>query len=292
MRLLLLGTGCPAASSRRFGPAQLVEHGGTRLLVDCGSGVTQRLAEAGERSATLDALLVTHLHSDHVVDLWQLLVSGWHQGRKRPLRVIAPAGFAKHVAALEAAWAGERALRLSFEQRPNPDGFAFAVEEIAGGDRRRIGALEVEAVAVDHRPVEPALGFVLRAGGRTLALSGDTRPCPALAAAARDCDLLVHEVFHHPAMPPIPGVRDPATIAAVAGYHTLSTEVGRVAAEARAHSLVLTHIVPVESDPAALIAAAQADFAGPVIVGEDLLAVDLDTGHASWRGLAFAPGAS
>ena len=288
MRLTLLGTGCPAVSTRRYGAAQLAEYGETKLLIDCGSGVTQRLAEAGVRVAAIDALLVTHFHSDHVVDLWQVLVSGWHQGRKQPLRVIAPPGFARHVAALEKAWEPERAQRLAFERRPNPDGFAFAAEEIAAGSRIVIGGIEVEAVPVDHRPVEPAHGYVLRAGGLVTALSGDTRPCAALVEAARGCDLLVHEVFAHEAMPPVPGVRDAATIAAVASYHTLSSDVGEVAGAAGARLLALTHIVPPDADPHLLLADARRHYAGPILVGEDLLAIDVARATASWRGLAVA----
>lgn len=290
MRLTLLGTGCPSVSTRRYGAAQLAERGDTRLLIDCGSGVTQRLAEAGVKVAAIDALLITHLHSDHVVDLWQVLVSGWHQGRQRPLRLVVPPGFGRHVAAVEAAWAPERAQRLAFERRPNPDGFAFAIEEIAPGARLAIGDIEVEAVAVDHRPVEPALGFVLRAGGLVAALSGDTRPCPALIEAARGCDLLVHEVFVHAAMPPVPGLRDPATISAVASYHTPSTDVGEVARAAGAGMLALTHIVPPDVDPALLLADARRQYAGPILVGEDLLAIDVARRTASWRGLAVGLG--
>jgi ribonuclease Z len=206
--------------------------------------------------------------------------------------VLAPPGFARFVRALEAAWAEERALRLAFERRPNPDGFAFALDTIAAGETRRIGALEVTAVAVDHRPVEPALGFVLRADGRTLALSGDTRPAPALIAAAAGCDLLVHEVFVHDALVPVPGVRDAATIAAAASYHTLASEVGKVAQACAARGLVLTHLVPPEVDPRALLAQVRRDYAGPVVVGEDLLELDLADGTIQWRGLTLAAGGS
>jgi ribonuclease Z len=287
MRVTLLGTGCPSVSTRRYGAATLVEADGTRLLVDCGSGSTQRLVEAGGNGAALDALLVTHLHSDHLVDLWQLVVSGWHQGRSAPLRVIAPPGLRRFTDALEAAWAAERAQRLAFERRPNPGGFGLRVEEIAAGERRRIGALEIEAVAVDHRPVEPAFGYIVRSGALCLALSGDTRACPALAEAAMGCDALVHEVFAHTALRPLPGRRDPATISAVASYHTLASEVGAIAAAARAGCLVLTHIVPPDVDTAALAAEAGRDFAGPILVGEDLLGLDLASRVASWRGLSW-----
>lgn len=75
MEITLLGTGCPVASPRRYGPANLIRGGGVSLLVDCGSGVTQRLVEAGASGAEIDAVLLTHLHSDHIVDLFQLVIS-------------------------------------------------------------------------------------------------------------------------------------------------------------------------------------------------------------------------
>jgi ribonuclease Z len=290
VRFTLLGTGCPVVSPRRYGPAQLVEAGGVRLLIDCGSGVTQRLIEAGTKGSELDALLVTHLHTDHVVDLWQLVVSGWHQGRSRPLRVIAPLGFKHFTDRLILAWAEERAQRLAFERRPNADGFALDVEEIRPGERRRFAGIEVEAVAVDHRPVEPALGFVFSDGRHRLVLSGDTRPCPALVEAARDCDVLVHEVFVHDALRPSAGIRSAETIAAVASYHTRSGEVGRIATEARARSLVLTHLVPPDADPLALLQEVRQDYAGPTLVGEDLMRLDLERGTLEWRGAALGLG--
>ena len=78
MELTLLGTGCPSVDSKRFGSANLISTKKTKILVDCGSGVTQRLHQAKVSSADIDALFLTHLHSDHVVDLYQLIMSSWH----------------------------------------------------------------------------------------------------------------------------------------------------------------------------------------------------------------------
>ena len=282
MNITLLGTGCPVVHLERHGPAQLVRHGGTSVLIDCGSGVTQRLLAAGSSGREIDALLLTHLHSDHIVDLFQLVISSWHQGRDRPQRVYGPPGTRAYVEGLMALWKPELDQRIAHEARPSTAALELEVTEIAGGARLEIGALAVEAVPVDHAPVRHAFGFVFRdaagagtGGGPRIVLSGDTRRCPALIEAARGAELLVHEVFVHREMPVVPGVRSAESVANVAGYHTLSGEVGKIAAEAGVGCLMLTHIVPPSCDRAALLAEVTADFSGPVIVGEDLMSFDV-----------------
>ena len=74
MQLTLLGTGCPSVDYKRFGPANLISTNNTKILIDCGSGVTQRLQQIKHSSASIDALFLTHLHSDHVIDFYQLII--------------------------------------------------------------------------------------------------------------------------------------------------------------------------------------------------------------------------
>ncbi|HET8726901.1 MAG TPA: MBL fold metallo-hydrolase [Alphaproteobacteria bacterium] len=277
MRITLLGTGCPSVHTGRYGPAALVRHGDAALLVDCGSGVTQRLVGAGSSGRALDAVLLTHLHSDHLVDLYQLIVSSWHQGRDRPQRIFGPPGTRAYVDGLMALWRAELDLRIAHERRPSTAALDLDVTEIGPGDGCVLAGIEVQVVEVDHRPVRHAYGFVFSAGGRRIAVSGDTRYCPALIEAAKGADVLVHEVFIHREMPVVPGVRTAETIEAVAGYHTLSTEVGRVAAEAQVGCLALTHFVPPSFDRAALLAEVRQGYDGPVVIGEDLMSIDADT---------------
>ena len=275
MEIVFLGTGCPVVSTERYGPAQLVLGNDAKVLVDCGSGVTQRLVAAGTPGRALDALLLTHLHSDHLVDLYQLIVSSWHQGRERPLPVYGPPGTRRYVEGLMALWEPELSLRVAHEKRPSTEALKVEVTEIAAGEVLRFAGLGVRVVAVDHRPVRHAFGFVFEEGGQKLVLSGDTRRCEALIEAASGADLLVHEVFIHREMPVVPGVRSAETVANVAGYHTLSSEVGKIAAEAGVKALALTHFVPPAADRAALLAEVAADFAGPLVLAEDLLRIDL-----------------
>jgi len=275
MQITLLGTGCPVVHTERFGPAQVVRHGQNAILVDCGVGVTQRLVAAGLTGRDLDAVFLTHLHSDHIVDLFQLILSSWHQGRDRPQRIFGPKGTRTYIDGLMDLWRPELEQRIAHERRPTTQALEVEVTELRAGQTISVGGMTVDVVEVDHRPVKVAFGFVVRAEGRTLVLSGDTRRCESLIAAAREADLLVHEVFVHGEMPVIEGVRSAETVANVASYHTLSSEVGKIASEAGVGCLLLTHFVPPACDRDALLAEVRQDFSRPVIVGEDLLTVDL-----------------
>lgn len=288
MRLTLLGTGCPSVDPRRMGPASLVRAGATALLVDCGSGVAQRLVQAEVPGRNVEALLLTHLHSDHVVDFHQLLVSSWHQGRAVPWRVFGPPGTAAFVDRSQTLWREELAFRIRHEQRPSTEGLRVEVTEFADGAGFAVGEAMVTPVKVNHDPFPETFGFVVVHRGRRLVFSADTIAWPPLVEAARGADCLVHEVFILREMPVVPGVRSAATRDAVAGYHTLSTEVGRVAAEAGVGCLVLNHFVPPRFDAAALVAEVRAHFSGPLVLGEDLLDYDLASRVVTANGATLA----
>ena len=250
-----LGTGCPVATPDRRGPAHLVRSARTAVLIDCGSGVAQQLAAAGQSAATLDALVVTHYHSDHLVDFYTLVQSAWHQGRGAPFRLVAPAPVLHHARAQLAAWADERRLRIAYERRPNGSSvFDVMMTELVPWQALTIGALMITPVPVDHRPVEPAFGLHVTDGAHSLVFSGDTAPCDTLAEAAEGVDLLVHEVFLHREMPPVPGLRSQATVDAVRRYHTRPGDVADLATRTRVGCLALTHFVPPAFDRQALLA--------------------------------------
>jgi ribonuclease Z len=275
MHVTLLGTGCPQVHPDRFGPASLVRANGRHFLIDCGSGVTQRLVAAGTSGAELDAVLLTHLHSDHAVDLYQLIISSWHQGRDRPQRIFSPAGTRAFAEATMEVWRSEREQRIAWERRPSIAALELDVVELAEGPIWDEDGVRITAFEVDHRPVQPAFGFLFDGGACRIAFSGDTTVCANLLAWARDVDLLVHECFIHPEMQARRGGRADQGLHNVAAYHTLSSEVGKVASRAGARLLVLNHFVPVEFDRAALLGEVTADFAGPVVIGEDLLTIDV-----------------
>lgn len=276
-RVTLLGTGCPVVDTERFGPALLVTTHANAVMIDCGSGATQRLLAVGLTGADLDAVLLTHLHSDHIVDLFQLVISSWHQGRERPQRVYGPRGTRRYVEGLMDLWQPELKQRIAHEQRPSSAALQVEVSEIAPGPVFESFGLRIDAFEVDHRPVKPAFGFAIAAAGRRVVVSGDTAPCDSLVAAAKGADLLIHEVFVHGGTRPAETSGKEA-IRTVATYHTLSNEVGKIAAKCRVGCLALTHFVPPYADRAALLAEVKADFAGPIVLGEDLMTFDLVAG--------------
>ena len=284
-----LGTGAPPVSLRRAGPSHLVEAAGRKLLIDCGSGVSQRLVAAGTRGADIDALIVTHEHSDHLVDFYQLAVSSWHQGRARPWRVLAPAPALANLRAQYAAFERERALRIAFEKRPDATGLEVVFEELQEGPVSGLGGLSVEAFLVDHRPVEPAFGLTLSHRGARIVFSGDTRLTPSLETQAAGCDLLVCEVFIASQMPVVAGVRSAETVAAVESYHMTPAVVAGLATRTGTKALALTQLVPPNADTTALAREVRAaGYGGALLVGEDLMRLAVPERLLSWNGAAIA----
>ena len=270
MNVTLLGTGCPPPNPSRRGPATLFRHGQEALLVDAGSGVAVQLQRAGLRITAVRTVLLTHLHSDHVIDLGHLVLTRWIVGENAPLEVLGPAGTAPHVERLLALWSGDVEVRRThMHEREAP---RVAVTEIEEGLVLDRDGLRVTAFLVEHEPVKPAFGFRLETPDRRVAISGDTRPCESLVRHAQDVDVLIHECtdMTHAAWSPGCGwpTRE-AKVRDLQAYHTGPDEVGTVAAQARARRLVLHHLMP-GSDPADLAARAARQFDGPITVGEDL----------------------
>lgn len=271
LKVTLLGTGCPPPNPRRRGPATLVGHDGARFLVDAGSGVAVQLHQAGVPVVEVDRVFLTHLHSDHVVDLGHLVLSRWILGENRPLAVFGPAGTRAHVDRVLALWQWDVAVRRAHMGDREPP--RVEVTELAEGVVCRLGGVSVTAFEVEHEPVRPAFGFRFDAPGRAVVVSGDTRPCANLIRHARDADVLIHECTDATQARWTPGCGWPSREAKVkdlAAYHTGPDEVGPVAARANAGLLVLTHLMPgsVATD---LAARAAAGFSGRIVVGEDLL---------------------
>jgi len=275
MELTLLGTGCPSVDHKRFGPSNLVSSNTAKILVDCGSGITQRLHELKTSSADIDALLFTHLHSDHAVDLYQLIISSWHSYRIKPWKIYGPKGTKKFVKKIMDAWADERRLRISYESRASAKAFDIKVIEFKSIGNIKIKDINIKYFEVDHKPVKFAYGFCFTNKNKKLTISGDTRPCENLMKYAQKSDVLLHEVFIEGEILQINKMRTKKTLHNVQRYHTTSTQVGKVAFIARARKLVLTHFVPTRFNKIKLKKVVKKDFGKDPIIGKDLMKIKI-----------------
>ena len=274
-RVTLLGTGNPRPSIERFGPAILIEAGDRRLLFDAGRGVTQRLfqIDGAPLLCSVDTVLLTHLHSDHVVGLPDLLLTGWLFGRPEPLTVLGPKGTTAMSRHLNEAFAFDRRIRAEDEGLPPDAGRILARDVGAGVVLESAGALEVTAFEVDHAPVKPVYGYRIDFGRRSVVLSGDTRASEAVVARATGVDVLIHEVVAVEAERRLAAVVDPKRVEKIVARHTTAEECGRLFARARPRLAVYSHIVPSPATADDLIPATRRSYDGPLEVGHDLMTI-------------------
>jgi len=275
MQLTLLGTGCPKVDHKRFGPSNLVKTRKSIVLIDCGSGVTQRLEQAEFSTANIDALFLTHLHSDHVVDLYQLIISSWHSYRTKPWLVYGPKGTKKFLRLIMNAWNDERNQRIKYEKRSSTKAFNIKVKEFSNYGKIKIKDLIIEYFEVDHKPVQYAYGFNFYHNNKKLTISGDTKPCDNLMKYAQLTDVLLHEVFIEDEMKSITKMRSKQTLHNVKNYHTISSVVGKIAKITRCKKLILTHFVPTRFDEKKLMNRVKKDFGKNPIIGKDLMEINI-----------------
>lgn len=271
----LLGTGNPRPTPARFGPSILVEAGPERLLIDAGRGSTIRLFEIGNAAALsgVTAVLLTHLHSDHVVGLPDLWLTGWIFGRKAPLEVYGPPGTRELTAGIERAYAFDVHMRRDVDEHLSPAGVELKPREVQPGVVFERNGVRVVAFVADHGPVTPAYGYRVEYRGRTVVFSGDTRYSEAVIAAARGADVLVHEVISPDVERRRSRMGDAAATERVIAHHTTPEEAGRVFAAVHPRLAVYSHIVPSPAQARDLIAPTRRTYAGRVAVGYDLMQI-------------------
>ena len=247
MKLTVLGAGTALPVRGHSPSGYLLEIGDERLLFDLGPGTLARLAEVGVSYKELTRVFVSHLHSDHVLDLVTLLQAsnatpGWT--RERPLELIGCQGLAVFVERITALFDGTA-----------PEGFPIRVTEL-GAERRMFDGWALETALTEH--TSNSIAFRIEADGKSIVYSGDAVECPALTHLARDAGVFVCEC----SFPRGWKTRD----------HVTADGAGRMACAAGAHRLVLTHFYP-----PALIAdvGAQANefYDGQVVVAVDGTAV-------------------
>lgn len=248
-RIVLLGTkGGPAIRAGGAMPtSSLLELDGRRVVVDCGIGVTKALVEAGMDLKTLDLIFITHLHSDHILELGPLIHTAWTTGMQGPVQVYGPPGIEAYWEGFMASLAYDNAIRVADEGRRPLD----EIVSVATYDEGPVlqDGLRAEALRVPHPPLADC--FALRFdGSKVVTFSGDTAYFPPLAEFARGSDVLVHEALLPEGVDLIiqrTGLGDRLRDH-LYNAHTKAADVGRIAGAAGVGRLILNHLVPAD-DP-------------------------------------------
>lgn len=280
-RLALLGSkGGPAL--RPGGPwpsSSLLEIGGRNIVVDCGLGVTRGLADAGISLKALDLVFITHLHSDHLLELGPLIHTAWTAGLATPLTVFGPPGTGHYWRRFCQAMEFDIEIRIADEGRPDILDMVSIVEFGEGRVMEERG-LKVSALRVDHPPVTDCFALRFEYAGRSVVFSADTAFFLPLADFAKGADILVHEAMLEEGIERLVartgnGARLREHLLA---SHSFAREAGRIATEAGVGRLVLNHLIPAD-DPeigeADWIAAVRKTWAGDLTIARDGLVVGL-----------------
>jgi ribonuclease Z len=276
IEVTLLGTGSPIPDPNRAGPSTLVRAGGQVFLVDCGRGVLQRAAAVGVGAGGLSALLLTHLHSDHIGDLGDLLITRWvstFAPDPAPLPIIGPPGTAETVEATLKAFRHDISYRIAHHadlNAPPP----VEVHEYTEGPVWDRDGVSIRVATTDHRPVAPTIGFRIESGAASVVLAGDTVPCASLDELATGAGALVHTVIRKDIVINIPQQR----LKDICDYHSSVEEAAATAARAGVGTLIMTHYVPalVPGQEEQWRTLAASEFGGQIELGNDLHRVEVN----------------
>jgi len=276
----VLGSGSPIPDPHRAGPSTLVRTSAGDLLFDCGRGVLMRAAAAASGPGAFRALFLTHLHSDHITDLNDVITMRWAMSfQPNPLTVFGPVGTAALVAATEAMLAPDIGYRLTHHDDLDwrPESEATDVER---GVVLEAGGVRVTTAPTDHAPVRPTVGYRVEDQGHSVVLAGDTVPCDGLDELCRGADVLVHTVVRQDIIKQIalPRLLD------VLDYHSSVEDAARTAERNGVGTLVLTHLVPAPAPGSEQewVDLASAHFGGNVVLADDL--TSWDTGDRAVEG--------
>ena len=298
LHIYLCGTGSPMPDASRAGPCMGVLAGQRAYVFDVGSGGTRNLGAMGFPLNRLESIYLTHLHSDHIDGMGELLMLSWIAGnRSQPTPVLGPVGTAEVVDGFNMAYRLDSTYRVAHHgpDIANPDGFGGAAEEISipvGPQGQLVvlddGDLKITAIRVSHAPIEPAFGYRIDYKDRSISISGDTVYEPRFVAASEGVELMLHEALNKKMVQTIgrklgeTGQTNNAMIFDdILDYHTDPVEAARAAQEAGVNHLVYYHIVPqlpVRMLETLFVGESRSVFDGKITVGRDGMLISLPAG--------------
>lgn len=282
----LCGTGSPLPNASRAGACTVIIAGKRIFVVDSGEGGARNIAMMGIPNGKIEALFLTHFHSDHIDGLGPMMLLRWTgAAATSPLPVHGPAGVEAVIAGFNAAYAQDNGYRTAHHgvAATPPSGagavatpFALVADSVVVLDE---GGLQVTAFRVDHDPVSPAVGYRFDYKGRSVVVSGDTARSAVLERVAKGADLLLHEALQPALVKRMAEAFEKKGSGSTAkimhdilDYHASPEDAAASASKAGVRQLVLTHIVPTIPSSffyPAFLGAARDRFKGDIVVGED-----------------------
>jgi ribonuclease Z len=283
----LCGSGSPFPDDKRTGPCTIVIAGKRVFVFDAGSGSVRNIGKMGIAHGRIEAIFLTHFHSDHIDGLGELLLQRWASARNTvPVPIYGTTGVETVVAGIMQAYQQDQGYRVAHhgDDTVPASGFGGIAKPYAIGAQDSVvmlkdADLEITAFAVDHAPVHPAIGYRIRYKDRSLVLSGDTKKAASVQRESAGVDVLVHEALSTKLVDVL------VQGAAAAGrpnlnkifkdindYHTTPGQAAEIARDAKVGYLLLNHIVPALPLPGmeqAFLGDAPAIFSGPIRVGND-----------------------
>ena len=259
--------------------SMLVQIGGKNILVDAGLGVCRGICDQGIQLKNIDLVLITHLHSDHYLELGPFFHTAWVAGLAKPIRVIGPKGLAHYWKHFVASMEFDVSLRIEDEGRCD---FAslFDLQELHEGEVYDQDGVSVTALKNRHPPIDESYALKLSALGKILVLSGDTAFMPEMIEFSKDADLLVHEAML------VDGVNaliermtngDDRLREHILRSHTSAEDTGKIAKSANVKALALNHFVP-DGDPdftkKKWEKAVRKNWSGSLYIGQDGMVIE------------------
>jgi ribonuclease Z len=274
MQVIILGSGSPLPDPQRGGPSTLVRTSAGDFLFDCGRGVLMRAAAAGSAAGAFRAVLLTHLHSDHITDLNDIYTSRWvtsFQPNPLPVYGPPPPGTTALLGAIDTMLEPDIGYRLAHHddlQWPP----SAAITEVESGLVFEEGTVRITAAPTDHAPVRPTVGYRIDDAGQSVVIAGDTVPCAGLDGLSTGAGVLVHTVVR----PDLIEQFGLARLSDVLDYHSSVAQAAQTASRNGVGTLLLTHLVPAPAPGTEQewLDQARAHFSGPVILATDLLTVE------------------
>jgi len=248
----LLGTkGGPAIRPGSTNPtSSLLVIDGLKIVVDCGLGVTRGLVNQGIGLKDISLVFITHLHSDHYLELGPLLHTAWTAGLKTGVTVIGPKGIEDYWQAFLRSMKADIDLRIDDEGRPDLAGLV-SFQTLEAGEVRTDHSLTVTAMRNEHPPLVDTFALRFSDSGFDVVFSGDTAYLPDIADFAKGADLLIHEAMLESALGPLMariGNADDRLMKHLLLSHTMAGDAGKIATAAGGGVLALHHLIP-SDDP-------------------------------------------